>query len=83
MILGGRIDHAHHDGRAKVSLEETLQFDLAVKAALEMTSITDTLVLVTADHSHTLTMSGYTSRGTDILGALSLICSAPRIIDCC
>lgn len=65
---GGRIDQAHHEGRAKVALDETLQFDKAVEEALNMTDRSDTLIIVTADHSHTLTVSGYPVRGNDILG---------------
>jgi alkaline phosphatase len=33
-----------------------------------MTSAADTLILVTADHSHTLTLSGYARRGNAIMG---------------
>lgn len=70
LVEGGRIDHAHHDGRAKISLEETIQFDLAIEAALALTNRDDTLIIVSADHSHTLTISGYPDRGNDILGVL-------------
>ena len=66
--LGGRIDQAHHDGRAKLALEEAFQFDLAIAAALNMTNPADTLIIVTADHSHTMTINGYPDRGNDILG---------------
>ncbi len=68
MVEGGRIDHAHHAGNAGQALSETVAFDDAIRAALEMTSRDDTLIIVTADHSHTLTMSGYAERGTPILG---------------
>ncbi|MCB9962063.1 MAG: alkaline phosphatase [Hyphomonas sp.] len=68
MVEGGRIDHAHHAGNAARALSDTDAFDQAIAAALDMTSRDDTLVIVTADHSHTLTISGYPSRGNPILG---------------
>ncbi|MEQ1755173.1 MAG: alkaline phosphatase [Micropepsaceae bacterium] len=68
MVEGGRIDHAHHAGNAARALEDTVAFDNAVKTALASTSEADTLVIVTADHSHVLTMSGYPSRNNPILG---------------
>lgn len=68
LVEGGRIDHAHHDGRAGEALSETVAFDDAIRAALQMTNRADTLVIVTADHSHTFTMSGYSPRGAPILG---------------
>jgi alkaline phosphatase len=68
MIEGGRIDHAHHEGLAGKALEDTLAFDAAVKTALDMTKREDTLIVVTADHSHTMTINGYPKRGNPILG---------------
>ena len=65
---GSRIDHAHHEGRARVALDETVAFDEAVRVAKEMTSDSDTLIVVTADHSHAFTSGSYSSRGNDILG---------------
>lgn len=71
MVEGGRIDHAHHGVSAIRALEDTLAFDAAIAAALEMTDTADTLIIVTADHSHTLTISGYPERGNPILGLVS------------
>lgn len=68
-VEGGRIDHAHHDTKARRALAETLQFDEAVKLARQMTSEEDTLIVVTADHSHVMAIQGYPVRGKDILGA--------------
>lgn len=68
MVEGGRIDHAHHGGNAIRALEDTLAFDDAIAAALAMTDPSDTLIIVTADHSHTLTIAGYPQRGNPILG---------------
>lgn len=76
MVEGGRIDHAHHAGNAIRALEDTLAFDAAVAAALEMTSREDTLIIVTADHSHTLTINGYPQRGNPILGLVTAGTSA-------
>lgn len=68
MVEGGRIDHAHHAGNAARALEDTVAFDAAVRTALASTSEADTLIIVTADHSHVLSMSGYPSRNNPILG---------------
>jgi len=68
LVEGGRIDHAHHDGNAYRALDEAIALSDAVRAADEMTSDRDTLILVTADHSHTLSFVGYPARGNPILG---------------
>ena len=68
MVEGGRIDQAHHKNWAKKAFEETLELEKAVKIALEMTDESDTLMMVTADHSHSITMNGYPKRGENILG---------------
>jgi alkaline phosphatase len=68
MVEGGRIDHAHHAGNAFRALNETIEFAHAVDVANTMTSADDTLILVTADHSHTLAFVGYPARGNPILG---------------
>ncbi|MDX2236555.1 MAG: alkaline phosphatase [Hyphomonadaceae bacterium] len=68
MVEAGRIDHAHHEGKAHKALADAVAFDDAIRAALAQTSREDTLILVTADHSHTLTIAGYAQRGTPILG---------------
>lgn len=68
LVEGGRIDHAHHAGNARRALEDTIALDEAVKTALDMTDRQNTLVLVTSDHSHTFSISGYPGRGNPILG---------------
>ncbi len=67
MIEGGRIDHANHAGNAFRALDETVSLSDAVRAAVE-TAPADTLIIVTADHSHTLNFVGYPVRGNPILG---------------
>lgn len=68
MVEGGRIDHAHHAGNAYRALTDTIALHEAVKKAQELTRDEDTLIIVTADHSHTFTIAGYPSRGNPILG---------------
>jgi len=67
MVEGARIDHANHAGNAFRALDETIAMSRAVKVADEMTSAEDTLIIVTADHSHTLNFVGYPVRGNPIL----------------
>lgn len=68
MVEAGRIDHAHHAGNAYRALSETVALSDAVEAALKQVNLEDTLVIVTADHSHTFVMGGYPARGNPILG---------------
>jgi len=68
LVEGGRIDHAHHDNNAYRALTDGIAFADAVAVADEMTSADDTLIVVTADHSHTFTIAGYPTRGNPILG---------------
>jgi alkaline phosphatase len=70
LVEGGRVDHGHHAGNAARALEDAVALDDAIAAALGMVNLRDTLLLVTADHSHTLTISGYPQRGNPILGVV-------------
>ncbi|MDP3854197.1 MAG: alkaline phosphatase [Phenylobacterium sp.] len=69
MVEGGLIDKAHHQGLAYEALNEVAELSEAVAAAAARTDAADTLILVTADHSHGLTLSGG-GRGTSVLGLL-------------
>jgi len=68
MVEGGRIDHAHHEVNAQRALTETIEFANAVSVALRKTDRRDTLIIVTADHSHVFTIAGYPTRGNSIIG---------------
>lgn len=68
-VLGGRIDHAHHYNNAYRALDETLALEEAVQAVMKEVDLTETLLVVTADHSHVLTLGGLaTHRGNPIFG---------------
>ena len=67
-IESGRIDHGHHAGSAYNALTDTIEFAKAVQAAVDNTNPDETLILVTADHSHVFTIAGYPKRGNPILG---------------
>ncbi|KAJ1522008.1 hypothetical protein ONE63_002330 [Megalurothrips usitatus] len=73
-VEGGRIDHAHHYNNAYRALDETLALESALLAAMELVDITETLIVLTADHSHVLTLGGLaTPRGNPILGVDSKV----------
>lgn len=67
MVEGGRIDHALHDTNARRALQDTVAFDDAIAKALEKVKATDpqlanTTIVVTADHDHTMVLTGYARR---------------------
>ncbi|XP_037714967.1 membrane-bound alkaline phosphatase [Drosophila subpulchrella] len=67
-IEGGLIDYGNHYTKAGYALDEALEFEKAVQLARDLTDIEDTLIVVTADHGHAVSIAGYPGRGTPILG---------------
>lgn len=59
---------AHHRGRAKTAINESSAFEDAIQRTLAMTDEKNTLIIVTADHTHTLSINGYQERGADLFG---------------
>ncbi|CAF1124283.1 unnamed protein product [Adineta ricciae] len=75
LIEGGKIDHGHHMTSARYALDEYVELDNAIGQAKhtlkEKGMLDDTLMVVTADHSHVFTFGGYSWRGSNILGFAS------------
>lgn len=69
LVEGGKIDYGHHANMARAALEETAEFHRTVEAVMARVDTKNTLVVVTSDHSHTMSIGGFPSRGADILGA--------------
>jgi alkaline phosphatase len=67
MVESGRIDHAHHAANAQRSLIETVTLDRAVAAAIDRVDLAETLIIVTADHSHVFALAGYAMADADKL----------------
>ncbi len=68
MVEAGRVDHAHHATNAYRALTDMDAFNAAIETALARVDLDETLVIVTADHGHTMTFAGYPARGNPILG---------------
>ncbi len=81
IVEGGRIDHAHHQGNAFRALMDTVAFADAVAAADRLTSDQDTLIMVTADHSHVMSFAGYPQRGNPILGLVQVDGASEPAVD--
>lgn len=58
-IEGAKIDLGHHSTKARYALDEAAEFSAAIDYARRATSEDDTVILVTADHAHTMSYSGY------------------------
>ncbi|WP_202410468.1 alkaline phosphatase [Pseudomaricurvus sp. HS19] len=67
-VESGRIDHAHHATNPIRALSDAAEFANAVRTVYENTDPSETLIIVTADHSHVFTLAGYPTRGNPILG---------------
>ena len=81
LVEGGRVDHAHHAGNAARALIDVLAFDAAVATALERVNLDETLIIVTADHGHTLSFQGYPKRGNPVLGIVRSVGSDDHEIE--
>ncbi|GAC1632393.1 MAG: alkaline phosphatase [Nevskia sp.] len=67
MVEGGRIDQAEHATNMARALADTIAFDDTIRNVLAQVETFDpglknTLIVVTADHDHTLVMNGYARR---------------------
>ncbi|ETN72699.1 hypothetical protein NECAME_18711, partial [Necator americanus] len=55
----GAIDLMQHQNQMYLAFGELYEFDEAIRKAREMTDPSETLIIVTADHGHAVTMPGY------------------------
>lgn len=62
MVESGRIDHAHHEGNALRAIHDAQELDRAIGAAARTVDLRDTLIIVSADHSHVFNIAGYPLR---------------------
>ncbi|XP_054283874.1 alkaline phosphatase-like [Macrosteles quadrilineatus] len=69
-VESGRIDHAHHYNNPYRALDETLMLEESLLEVLSVVDPSETLIVVTSDHSHVLSFGGLnTPIGNPILGA--------------
>ena len=70
VVTNPRIDSAHDETQANRALSETVALDSAVEKTLAAMgdALDETLIVITADHSNTMTLSGYPNRAADIAG---------------
>ena len=71
IVEGGKIDHGLHESNAIQALGDAAAFDDAVQTVLDRMQALDpglknTLIVITADHDHTLQINGYPKRGNPI-----------------
>lgn len=67
-VESGLIDYGHHATKAHKALDETLELEKAVRTAYMQTDPEDTLIIVSADHGHTMTINGYPELDNNIMG---------------
>ncbi|KAL5963706.1 Alkaline phosphatase [Taenia solium] len=67
-IESGRIDHAHHNNEGRRSLDEMKHFDEIIAYIENTVNLEETLVIVTADHSHAFELVGQPGRFQSAIG---------------
>ena len=67
-VEGGKIDHGHHDTEPIRALYDFKDLDESIGKARELVNLDETLVMVSADHSHVFTIGGYGRRGANLFG---------------
>ena len=68
LIEAGRIDHGHHAGKLNYVLRQTQQFNKLIQNIIQKVNLQETLLIVTADHAHSLGVNGYCGRGSKVNG---------------
>lgn len=68
LVESAAIDKWHHQNNAYRALREVDELSKAVQTAMARTDARDTLIIVTADHSHGLVLTAGSSREEPILG---------------
>jgi alkaline phosphatase len=68
LVEGGQIDSSHHANDMRRALSAMIEFSQAVDTARRMTDPADTLIIVTAEHSHSLVLTAGADRAAPILG---------------
>ena len=74
-----RIDHAGHANLAMKEVDETAALHDAVVKVLDMTDASDTLVIVTGDHSMSMTVNGYATINRNVLGKINQLVTDIKI----
>lgn len=67
-VEGGLIDWYHHSNQPAISLHEVLELEKTIQQTVEAVSLEDTMIVVTADHSHGFVINGYAPRNKSIFG---------------
>ncbi|XP_038068810.1 alkaline phosphatase-like [Patiria miniata] len=68
-VEGGRVDHGHHFNQAKHAVTDGFALEQAITKAKELTT-SNTLMVLSSDHSHSISFAGYPKRGNPIFGKI-------------
>ncbi|WBU64128.1 alkaline phosphatase [Paracoccus aerodenitrificans] len=67
-VEAGRVDHGNHAGNLSRAVQDGAAFAEAIQKAVEMVNPEETLIVVTADHEHSIAFNGYCGIGSPVTG---------------